>query len=55
MWSLNFDWINGMMLGIEFPQMIAIGDDEDDEVEVAFTVQLDLLILRVVIMRLRQA
>ncbi len=55
MWSLNFDTINGMMLGIEFPQMIAIGEEEDDEVEVTFTVQLDLLILRIVIMRLRQA
>lgn len=55
MWSLNYDWINGMMLGIEFPQMIAISEEEDSEVEVAFTVQLDLLILRIVIMRLRQA
>jgi len=54
MWSLNFDTINGMMLGIEFPTLYPVGEP-DDELEIAFTIQIDLLILRIIIMRFNVA
>jgi hypothetical protein len=52
MWSLNFDWINGMMLGIEFPTYIALTDEgPDEEAPSPFVIQVDLLIFRICLIK----
>lgn len=55
MWGIDFQTINGMMLGIEFPTLIMMRDDdneqEDEDAKPPFAIQIDLLILRIVLMR----
>lgn len=48
MWSMTWATINGMMLGIEFPQYIALTEDgPDEDAPAPFVIQLDILIFRV--------
>ena len=48
-WSLDFSFITGMMVGIEFPTPGALFDEDDqEEMIIHFSVVLDLFIFRLV-------
>lgn len=48
MWDLTFETINGMMFGIEFPQWVALKQDNtlEESVPNPFVIQIDLFIFR---------
>jgi hypothetical protein len=56
MWSIGFQTINGMMLGIEFPPVLVAEpeDKEEDEPDVTFAIVIDIFIFRFILMKIKE-
>lgn len=53
MWSVTWETINGMMLGIEFPTWVPLKENTiDEDTPNPFVIQLDLLIIRIHFIRI---